>query len=64
VLIVADGFSCREQIAQGTNRRALHLAEVLRMATEQGVPRETFPSGAMCATTPHASYALQRFARP
>jgi FAD/FMN-containing dehydrogenase/Fe-S oxidoreductase len=31
-LIVADGFSCREQIAQGTGRHALHLAEVIRMA--------------------------------
>jgi len=31
-LIIADGFSCREQIEQATNRRALHLAEVLRMA--------------------------------
>jgi Fe-S oxidoreductase len=31
-LIVADGFSCREQIAQGTPRRALHLAEVLHRA--------------------------------
>jgi hypothetical protein len=31
-LIIADGFSCREQIAQSTNRRALHLAQVLRLA--------------------------------
>jgi len=31
-LIIADGFSCREQIAQGAGRQALHLAEVLRMA--------------------------------
>jgi Fe-S oxidoreductase len=31
-LIIADGFSCREQIAQGTGRHALHLAEVLQMA--------------------------------
>ncbi|MBO2459969.1 FAD-binding and (Fe-S)-binding domain-containing protein [Actinomadura violacea] len=31
-LIVADGFSCREQIAQGTGRTALHLAQVLRLA--------------------------------
>jgi FAD/FMN-containing dehydrogenase/Fe-S oxidoreductase len=31
-IIVADGFSCREQIAQLTGRRALHLAEVVRMA--------------------------------
>jgi FAD/FMN-containing dehydrogenase/Fe-S oxidoreductase len=30
-LIVADGFSCREQIAQTTGRRALHVAEVIRM---------------------------------
>lgn len=27
--VVADGFSCRTQIAQGTERRALHLAELL-----------------------------------
>jgi Fe-S oxidoreductase len=33
-LIVADGFSCREQIAHGTPRRALHLAEVIRRAYE------------------------------
>ena len=31
-LIIADGFSCREQIAQTTDRRALHLAEALQMA--------------------------------
>jgi Fe-S oxidoreductase len=43
-LIVADGFSCREQIAQETDRHALHLAEVLQMAlredaeTTEGLP--------------------------
>jgi FAD/FMN-containing dehydrogenase/Fe-S oxidoreductase len=31
-LVVADGFSCREQIAQMTDRQALHLAQVIRMA--------------------------------
>jgi FAD/FMN-containing dehydrogenase/Fe-S oxidoreductase len=31
-LIIADGFSCREQIAQSTERHAFHLAEVLQMA--------------------------------
>jgi hypothetical protein len=37
-LIIADGFSCREQIAQGTPRHALHLAEVLQMAlNEEGL---------------------------
>ncbi len=33
-LIIADGFSCREQIAQGTDRHALHLAEVLQLALD------------------------------
>jgi Fe-S oxidoreductase len=28
-IIIADGFSCREQIAQNSSRRAVHLAEVL-----------------------------------
>src|SRR5262245_14900654 len=28
-IIVADGFSCREQIKQATGRRAVHLAEAL-----------------------------------
>jgi Fe-S oxidoreductase len=43
-LIIADGFSCREQIAQETDRHALHLAEVLQMAlresteTPEGIP--------------------------
>ena len=35
-LIVADGFSCREQILQQTDRKPLHTAEVLRMALRQG----------------------------
>jgi FAD/FMN-containing dehydrogenase/Fe-S oxidoreductase len=34
-LIVADGFSCREQIAQETDRHALHLAEVLQMSLQE-----------------------------
>ncbi|HEY7802594.1 MAG TPA: FAD-binding oxidoreductase, partial [Dehalococcoidia bacterium] len=36
--VIADGFSCREQIAQTTDRRALHLADVLRMAIERRAP--------------------------
>jgi FAD/FMN-containing dehydrogenase/Fe-S oxidoreductase len=35
-LVIANGFSCREQIAQGTDRQALHLAEILQMAIHQG----------------------------
>jgi FAD/FMN-containing dehydrogenase/Fe-S oxidoreductase len=34
-LIVSDGFSCREQIAQLTGRRALHLAEILNLAATE-----------------------------
>jgi Fe-S oxidoreductase len=32
-LIVADGFSCREQIEQATGRKPIHLAEVLQLAS-------------------------------
>jgi FAD/FMN-containing dehydrogenase/Fe-S oxidoreductase len=35
-LVVTDGFSCRTMIEQETDRRALHLAEVLRMAIREG----------------------------
>ena len=39
-LIVANGFSCREQIEQTTHRRALHLAEVLELAYgDKAVPQ-------------------------
>ena len=31
-LILADGFSCREQIDQGAGRRTRHLAEVIAAA--------------------------------
>jgi FAD/FMN-containing dehydrogenase/Fe-S oxidoreductase len=33
-LVLADGFSCRTQIAQETGREALHLAELLQMALD------------------------------
>ncbi|MDQ6679010.1 MAG: FAD-binding oxidoreductase [Acidobacteriota bacterium] len=35
-LIVADGFSCREQITQMTHKKPHHTAEVLRMAIHGG----------------------------
>jgi hypothetical protein len=34
-LIIADGYSCREQIAQSTGREAVHVAQVL----ERAIPR-------------------------
>jgi FAD/FMN-containing dehydrogenase/Fe-S oxidoreductase len=33
-LVIANGFSCREQIAQTTDKSALHLSEILLMAIE------------------------------
>jgi FAD/FMN-containing dehydrogenase/Fe-S oxidoreductase len=41
-LIIADGFSCREQIAQGTDRQGLHLAEVIQMALK-GEAADVYP---------------------
>ena len=42
-LVIASGFSCREQISHGTGRRALHLAEALERALEDqpAAPRAT-----------------------
>jgi FAD/FMN-containing dehydrogenase/Fe-S oxidoreductase len=42
-LIIADGFSCREQIAQGTGRHALHLAEVLQMGFNPPTQDDPYP---------------------
>jgi len=44
-LIIADGFSCKEQIAQGTPRHALHLAEVMQIALHHPAHggREVYP---------------------
>ncbi|HTG31414.1 MAG TPA: FAD-linked oxidase C-terminal domain-containing protein [Thermoanaerobaculia bacterium] len=38
VAILADGFSCREQISQLTGRRPRHLAEVLAAALLEEIP--------------------------
>ena len=34
-LLVADGFSCREQVRQGTGKMPLHIAEVLELARRE-----------------------------
>jgi Fe-S oxidoreductase len=41
-IICADGFSCREQISQCTDREALHLAQVLQLA-KHGTNRSDRP---------------------
>src|SRR6266576_3290129 len=50
-LVIANGFSCREQIRQETDRHALHLAEILQIAVHEG------PSG------PAGSYPERRLIR-
>ena len=52
-LIIADGFGCREQIRQGTEREALHSAQVLQMALRQD-------SIAKIATPPEQPFVEQR----
>jgi len=44
-LIVTDGFSCREMIRQETDRRAVHFAQVLQMAMNDGAdgPQDPLP---------------------
>jgi Fe-S oxidoreductase len=46
-LIVADGFSCRQQIRQGTGRQAMHSAQILQMALA-----DPQPSSAACHHQP------------
>jgi FAD/FMN-containing dehydrogenase/Fe-S oxidoreductase len=36
MLIITDGFSCRHQISHGSEREALHLAQVVHMALQHG----------------------------
>jgi Fe-S oxidoreductase len=62
-LIVADGFSCKTQIEQAdTGRRALHVAQVMKLAREQGSgdvgsrPEQT-PEQALDGQRPPASTA-------
>jgi FAD/FMN-containing dehydrogenase/Fe-S oxidoreductase len=49
-ILIADGFSCKTQIEQMTERRALHTAQVLKLALESAPseqprphPEESFP---------------------
>lgn len=45
-IVIADGFSCREQIAQETDRQGLHLAQVLDMALiQQANGANHYPEG-------------------
>jgi hypothetical protein len=58
-LLIANGFSCRQQIEQTTGRKALHIAEVLRMAlreegkepaAERAPERDRLPAAVVAAS--------------
>jgi hypothetical protein len=59
-IVVADGFSCREQIGQATSRRPLHLAQVLRLAS--GDPPATLPEQACWQARPRSGLLLASLA--
>jgi Fe-S oxidoreductase len=48
-LIIADGFSCFQQIEGLTGRKALHIAEVLQMAIREQAMMEAERVGAPVA---------------
>ena len=60
-LIIADGFSCREQIAQTTDRQALHMAQVIQMAMrgERGERGEHEGDSGASREYPEAEYITQ-----
>jgi FAD/FMN-containing dehydrogenase/Fe-S oxidoreductase len=60
-LVMADGFSCRSQIRHGTDREALHLAQVIQLALRegQGGPLVNPPEEA-AAGAPTSSSAARR----
>jgi Fe-S oxidoreductase len=43
-LLIADGFSCRQQIAHATGRSALHSAEVLALALRERCDPAPYPT--------------------
>jgi FAD/FMN-containing dehydrogenase/Fe-S oxidoreductase len=58
--ILSNGFSCREQIAQTTDRRALHLAEVLQMALRGDTGATPYPER---RTVDHTELAARQATR-
>ena len=52
--LIADGFSCRQQIMQATGRRPLHLADVLALALQRQ-HRDAGPDGAASEDAMHVS---------
>jgi Fe-S oxidoreductase len=64
-LVIANGFSCKTQIQQsGVGRRALHVAQAMKMARERGPGgvRGALPESPYCEARPQPT-ALRRGAR-
>jgi Fe-S oxidoreductase len=64
-LIIANGFSCIEQIAQTTDRQALHLSQVIQMALDEGpqgpagdYPEDRYPKASRPAAPSTTKVAL------
>jgi Fe-S oxidoreductase len=57
-IVIADGFSCRQQIRDGTGRWAMHPAEVIALAIESAgnLPR-TIPEGRYLEAPPRQNGA-------
>jgi FAD/FMN-containing dehydrogenase/Fe-S oxidoreductase len=62
-LIIADGFSCREQIAQCSPRQALHLAEVLQMALHGEAATDSAPYPESARASQHEAEVFQSMKR-
>lgn len=58
-IVVADGFSCRSQIEDGTDRKALHLAEVIRYAERHGPLGTTAPYPERIAASDRAPTSVE-----
>ncbi len=56
-MVVADGFSCRQQIAHGTQRRGMHIAEVMAKALAAN-PDGQGPYAESGHTQPEAGYPV------
>ncbi len=59
-IILTDGFSCREQVQQATDRKPMHFAELCKMALdEHGAPtRDEYPERRYVTPTQPASGAF------
>src|SRR3546814_14933341 len=64
-IVVADGTSCRHQIGEGAGREAVHVARLLRQASDRAVNQEGLDSHEhSCRRPDPAPPAAPRAGRP